>query len=669
MFNNPLQQPEGSPQPDVLPGQAAAVFEFSNDAIIAKSLDGTILNWNPAAERMFGFPVNEAVGSPISILVPPDRAFEEPEMLARLAQGERIDHLTTVRIRKDGKRVHVCLTATPLKDSDGRVLGSTEIARDITEQKHAEAKARLHQERLNVMLSSIGDAVIVTDVSGFIEFLNPVAASLTGWKQEEARGQPLESVFNVINESTRCRVESPASRALREGVVVGIANHTVLITRSGGEVAIDDSAAPIRDGNGNTSGVILVFRDVSGARAVENIRARLSAIVEGSEDAIVGKDLHGRINSWNKGAERIFGYSQQEAIGRSITMLIPPDRLREEEVILSRLRRGERIEHFETIRLAKDRRKVEVSVTVSPMCDSEGKVVGASKIARDISDRKRSERELAEAHENLRKHAENLEDQVRHRTAELRASLEELETFSSSLSHDLKAPLRSIAGYTQSLSDNFGGQLPEAARELLGKTINACGRLSRLVDGVLAYARLGGPRIQLRKVELNDLVSRLLGDGIQEANPEAEIQVEYPLLPVVAHEEMLAQAVSNLISNALKFVAPGCRPYLRLWTELRNDQKVRLWVEDRGIGIPDEDQLRVFGLFTRLRNAGSYEGTGVGLAVVQRAAHRMGGEAGVLSGIEKGSRFWVELPNPASASLEPTVEKTSPAEKSSDLPR
>lgn len=637
------QLPNNDQGLDWLLGQASSVFSSCGDAIIGKSLDGTIMSWSPTAEKLFGYTVEEAVGSPISIIVPPDRAAEEPEILARVAKGETIHNLETKRIARDSRRLDVRINCTPIKDRNNRPIGAAELVRDITAQKLAEEQLRLQTERLDIMLRSIGDAVLVTDLRGFVEFLNPAAEALTGWTRQEAKGQPLESVFNIINETTRRRVENPAARALREGTVVGLANHTLLISKNGSEIAIDDSAAPIRDNNGGVSGVVLVFRDVSGSRAVETIQAKLSAIVESSDDAIVGKDLEGRITSWNKGAEQIFGYSQKEAIGRSITMLIPPDRLKEEELILTRLRSGERVEHFETVRITKERKKVDVSVTVSPVFDSEGRVVGASKIARDITDKKRAERELAQAHDALRRHAEELETQVAMRTGQLRASLEDMETFSSSLSHDLKTPLRSIAGYTQAVHDDYKEELPEEARELLGKAIKTCGRLGRLIDDVLSYARLGSGRLQLRRVDLTRLIPKIVEDSLYGVSPSPEIHLETPFLPVIAHEGLLTQAIANLVSNGIKFIAPGTKPRLRVWTELR-DQKVRLWVEDNGIGIPASDQHKVFGLFTRLDNAEAYEGTGVGLAVVQRAARRMGGEVGLISTEGQGSRFWVDLP-------------------------
>lgn len=254
-------------------------------------------------------------------------------------------------------------------------------------------EARHQSEWLRMALSSIGDAVISTDADGGITFMNGIAESLTGWPVGEANGRPLQDVFEIINEQTRLPVDNPALRALREGTIFGLANHTILIARDGTERPIDDSAAPMRDEAGEILGAILVFRDVTERKKAEIAQARLAAIVASSDDAIISKTIEGIIQTWNVGAQRLFGYTAEEALGRPITMIIPQDRLHEERSILSRLVQGERIEHFETVRVTKDGRLVDISLTVSPLLDGEGRVVGASKVARDITESKRAVRE------------------------------------------------------------------------------------------------------------------------------------------------------------------------------------------------------------------------------------------------------------------------------------
>jgi PAS domain S-box-containing protein len=262
----------------------------------------------------------------------------------------------------------------------------------------AQAHANERREVLAVTLHSIGDAVITTDIQGRVAYMNPVAESLTGWTQDDATGQPLDAVFRIVNEDTRTPVENPATKALRQGVVVGLANHTVLIRKDRSECPIDDSAAPIRDDDGRVSGCVLIFRNVAAERtaAIEKSKQlltarRLASIVESSDDAIIGKSLDGIIQSWNIGAERLFGYSADQAVGRHISLVIPPERIAEEDHIVASLKAGERIDHFETERLRADGSRVLVSLTISPIKDAAGQVVGASKIARDVTRQRQAE--------------------------------------------------------------------------------------------------------------------------------------------------------------------------------------------------------------------------------------------------------------------------------------
>ena len=264
-------------------------------------------------------------------------------------------------------------------------------ARREAEAEAAEAAAS--REALRVTFQSIGDGVITTDVRGRVTSLNGVATALTGWTADEAAGQPLEAVFRIIDEASRQPTPSPVAKALAEGQVVGLANHTILIARDGTERPIDDSAAPIRDAEGGIRGVVLVFRDGTERRRVERAQALLANVVELSEDAIVTKSLDGIVTSWNAGAERIFGYAREDMVGQPILRIFPPERVEEVRRILGAIGRGERVEHFESERIRKDGRRISVSLSVSPIRDGEGKVVGASKIARDITDRKRAELE------------------------------------------------------------------------------------------------------------------------------------------------------------------------------------------------------------------------------------------------------------------------------------
>ncbi|HWD94176.1 MAG TPA: PAS domain S-box protein [Verrucomicrobiae bacterium] len=523
-------------------------------------------------------------------------------------------------------------------------------------------------------------------------------------------------------------------------------------------------------------------------KGIEERGRLLAAIVESSDDAIISKDLNGIITSWNKGAERIFGYQAHEITGHSVLELIPPERQHEEPVILARLRNGLRIDHYETIRRRKDGTDVEVSLTVSPIKDETGKTVGASKIARDITDRKRNESQqqalyeltsainravaLPEVYENSidaicrsqnapraaillydaegtmrfkawrnlsdeyrraveghspwkrddstpqpvcindvqaaslddhlkavvsregirslvflpisyegrllgkfmvyynaphkftmeelrpaqtivnqvsfaierRRAGENLERMVNERTASLREAIAQMEEFSYSVSHDLRAPVRAMQCYAEVLMEDYGSQLDEHAKKYLERIIQGGSRMDRLIQDILTYSRLSRREIRLQPISLDKLTREIVRQYLDlSASTRAEISVDGKLPTVLGHEASLSQAISNLLNNAVKFVAPGTTPRVRLSTERVNGD-VRLWIEDNGIGIKPEYQHRLFSVFERVHPEKNYEGTGIGLAIVRKAAERMGGKVGVESDGKNGSRFWIQLP-------------------------
>ncbi len=290
----------------------------------------------------------------------------------------------------------------------------------MSEQSEPALQQQIENERAELMcvaLASIGDAVIAADPQGRITTLNKVAEELTGWTARSAIGEPVDTVFSTVNATTRQPVENPATRALRDGGIVGLVNESILISRDGTERPIEESAAIIRSKGGEVSSCVVVFRDVSERRRLEQENAErdhharfLGAIVTSSDDAIISKSLDGTIQSWNAAAERIFGYTPQQAVGRHIAMLIPAERIDEEDHIIARLRAGERVEHFETVRLRSDGKSVFVSLTISPIKDAAGRIIGASKIARDISEQKQTQNILREHEQRFRTFVEQVED-------------------------------------------------------------------------------------------------------------------------------------------------------------------------------------------------------------------------------------------------------------------
>jgi PAS domain S-box-containing protein len=516
------------------------------------------------------------------------------------------------------------------------------LVKEIIEREHVTSELAHARDSLATTLVSIGDGVVVTDAAGRVAFLNSEAERLTGWKNAEAAGQPLGAVFRIINEYSRAPVDSPADKAFQTGRSVGLANHTLLIGKDGTETPIDDSAAPIRRADGPPLGVVLVFRDVTAQRKAEATRARLAAIVETSGDAIFTKSLAGNIESWNAGAERLFGYRASEISGQSITRLVPPELLDEEYGILDRLRQGLTSERIETVRLAKDGRRLDVSISVSPMRDREGRITGASTIIHDISKRKEAENALVKAKEQLSRANADLENTVRERTAALQTMVHELEHVSYAITHDMRAPLRAMSSFAQILlEDATAHRLSPEALDYCRRITRGATRLDALIREALNYTRTVLQRLPLRAVDLDKLICELIETYPNLQSTQADIRIEGTLPAVRGNESLLTQCFSNLLGNAVKFVPRDRKPQVRVWAETAGPV-VRVFVEDNGIGIPQHAQSRLFGMFQKLDN--QFEGTGMGLAIVRKVVEQMDGKVGVASEANQGSRFWVELP-------------------------
>jgi len=503
----------------------AAIVDGSEDAIVSKDIEGHITSWNRAAETMFGYTAQEALGQSITLIIPPDRLHEETEIMARIRRGERVEHFETRRRHKDGRLVDVSLTISPVCDEQGKVIGASKLARDISEQKRS-----------------------------------------------------------------------------------------------------------------------------------SELRGLFAAIVNSSDDAIISKDLESIITSWNIGAERMFGYTASEAIGRPVWMLFPPERIAEETEILRKIRAGERVEHFETVRMRKDGSLIDLSVTISPIRDAHGRIVGASKIARDVGEQRRSQRaiemarrELEHANRQLRLVAMELETRVRAKTAELEESHQDWESFAYSISHDLRSQVRTVFNFTKLLQEQLQGKIGVEEADYLHRLTRAAARISNMIDGVLAFTRVTRAQMQLQEVSLETAVSEVLDASAELQPPAAHVRLERPLGSVCANPAGLHQCLANLLGNAVKYVARDRTPEVVVRSEPRGDF-LRLWVEDSGIGIAEEEQAHLFQMFQRTNNARGYEGTGLGLAIVRKAVERMGGKVGVESAVGRGSRFWVELKKASSCS-------------------
>jgi PAS domain S-box-containing protein len=606
----------------------AALVESSDDAIIGRDLNGLIISWNSAAERIFGYSADEAIGRPLTILAVPGREDEMPTIFERIRKGESVKQLETVRRRKDSKEIDVSITGSPIRNAAGAVIGASTIARDIKDCK-----------------------------------------------------------------------------------------------------------------------------------GLEEVTLRLAAIVDGSDDAIVSKDLNGIIRSWNKAAEHIFGYSSAEVIGQPISILAAPDRLNEMPEVLAKLRRGEQIDHYETRRKRKDGKVIDISLTVSPIRTSSGRVIGASKIARDISERKRSQKALEEANIELRQsetqfrtlanaipqlcwmaHADGsffwfndrwyeytgmvrdqneglawqtmhdpvtlhemterweaavvsrepfemvtricgqtgafrsfltralplkdhggrvvrwfgtstdieerklVEDALEKTNETLQRANADLAQFAYVAAHDLQEPLRTVVSFSQIVQRTCSNVLDPETAQNLEYVVNGARRMNQLISDLLSYSRTTGETGHAdEEVDLEEAfgaILTLLKEPIESANASITHQ---PLPRIFADASQMGQVFQNLLSNALKYHRDGVTPEIEVKVE-RDDGNWLFSVRDNGQGFKMKYAQQIFGIFKRLHGK-EVPGSGVGLAICKAVIERHGGHIWANSEVGHGTTFYFTVPN------------------------
>jgi PAS domain S-box-containing protein len=505
--------------------------------------------------------------------------------------------------------------------SENRAEGATETARDSTavvqrwsgSSAQHDATPSESESRYAALLGALTDAVISADEHGRITDFNPAAEGMFGYLAEEVIGERLSI---IIPERFREAHWAGFERFLKSGEshMIGSTVELAGLRRSGVEFPLEISLCTWESG-GETS-FTAVARDAS-ERRIQEMRARLAAIVEFSEDAIIGKDVDGTIRSWNRGAEQLYGYAAEEVVGHPVSILVPPERTDELARIMERISTGEHVERFETVRVRKNGQKIHVSLTISPITDAIGRVTGASSIARDVTARRRTEEEL-------------------------RRSNRELEQFAYVASHDLSEPLRVIAGFVELLSRRYKGQLDDEADRFIDFTVAGVERMQAIIDDFLAYSHASRATLTLVEVDTAALVREVL-QSLSAAIAERGTRVEVGGLPRVRAEPTLLRALfQNLIANAVKF-ADGANAEVRI-SAVRERERWRFDVADNGPGIDPRHITRIFDMFQRLHGR-EVPGTGIGLSIAKRIAERHGGNIWVAPASGGGSVFRFTIPD------------------------
>jgi PAS domain S-box-containing protein len=669
----------------------AAVVESSDDAILSMTLEAVITTWNKGAERMFGYKAQEVVGKPVILLLPPDRIDEEPAILERLKRGERVEHYETLRVHKDGTFLNVSLTVSPIQDKNGRIVGVSKSLRDITERKRWEEVLQ-EETRILELLNKTGKAIAAElDLQRLVQTVTDAATELSG-------AEFGAFFYNTVNEQGESFVLYTLSGAPREAFEkFGLPRNTPVfnptfkgegVVRSA-DITKDPRYGKMEPHHGmpkghlpvrsylavsvtSRSGEVIgglffghpapnVFTERSerlivgvaaqAAIAIDNARLYTAAQKEIAErkaaeaalreseqrfrtlaDAapvliwVAGVD---KLHTWFNKAWLLFtGRSLEAELGDGWAENVHPDDLGRHQQIYHRSFNAHQPFELEYRMRRGGGNYRWILERAVPRFGMDGTFQGYVGGCVDIDDQKRAE--------------EKLEQAVLERTAALRMTIGELEAFSYSISHDMRAPLRAMQSFALILEEECAPQISPQGKQYLRRIVSAAERLDQLIQDVLTYSRVVRMEMDLQPVNLGKLLREILEVYPMFQRPEVAIELEGNFPLVLGNEAILTQCISNLLGNAIKFVAPGVKPCVRVWAESADTSgKIRLLFADNGVGIEDSAHQKIFEIFQRVSKR--YEGTGIGLSIVKKGIERMGGSVGLKSKPGKGSVFWLEL--------------------------
>lgn len=599
-----------------------AIIEGTSDAVFVKDRQGRYVMINTAGAQWLGKPVGEILGRTDAALFASDSV---PDILAYdqrvLTTGEPQTYEHTGTAGEQTRTYHS--VKVPYRDRHGDIAGVIGIARDISDRARMEEALRLSEFRYRTVSNLVSDYAyavrIEPDGRAELEWVTEAFSRITGFSREELTAR--EGLAWLIHPEDMPSVQQRLQALFADQP--GSSEHRIR-TKSGEVRWLRDySMAEWNPTHSRIVRIIGAGQDITAHKQATEARVRLAAIVESSDDAIISKSLDGVITSWNAAAERIFGYRAEEIKGQSILRLIPDDRHEEEQRILECLRKGKRVDNFETVRQTKDGRLLHVSLTSSPLRNEHGTIIGASKILRDITARKQAEEERAQLF------------------AELQRANTELQQFAYIVSHDLNEPLRAITNFVTLLVKRYQGKLDAEADEYFTFVLNGAQRMQQMLTDLLAYTR-AGQIPEFTAVDCNAVLTRVL-EALQLQVTECGAIITHDALPTVPGDPTrIGQVFQNLIGNALKFCKKDTPSRIHVSAQ-REAQHWRFAVSDNGIGIDPAQATRIFQVFQRLHSRSAYPGTGIGLAICKKIVEQHGGCIWVESQPDEGATFYFTI--------------------------
>lgn len=620
-----------------------AIVNSSDDAIISKTIYGTVLSWNRGAEKIFGYKADEILGRPIKTLFTQDLWRQEQKILEKIKQGINIEHFETRRLRKDGAVIDVSVTISPIYDKDGIVWAASKIARDITEKKRISFLLEDQRRQFKTLLETIPDLVWLKNIDGVFLFCNQRFETMFGAKAEQIVGK---TDYDFFDQQVADQFRQRDKAAMQAGKAT-TNEEWVTFPSDGHSELLETIKTPLKNDKDEIIGVLGIAHDITARTRNEEYLRKFSLAVEQSANAVVITDRDSKIDYVNQRFTEMTGYSKDDVIGKTPHMLNSGRTPKETyERLWNALDQGKSWSG-EFINLRKDGEPYFESAVITPLRDKDGTVTHFVAIKEDITEKKQIEQELS----NYRQHLEAL---VKSRTVELEAAKLQAETanraksaFLANMSHEIRTPMNAIIGFAHLIRGHIKDEEPQ---EMVSKIIRSGKHLLGIINDILDLSKIEEEALILEETTfltsaIIDNVCSMVQDPILHKGLQFIVNngPELDTLPVIGDPLRLRQILVNYLGNAVKFTEEGkITLNASISQKHAHTVKLRFEVQDTGIGISDEQKSTVFDSFVQADSLTTrkHGGTGLGLAISRQLARMMGGDAGVDSELGKGSTFW-----------------------------